>query len=410
MSTSALHRPLQVYLDSSDFSNLSHPERRKSFENVERQLLVWQAEGLIELRFSYVHVIEAAPIAPEHIPDARARTECIARLCGPKALKSPADLFVLETRALQSRSAVPRDSVLVNNGNWMPDNIREIIDLPPIGQLVNEDLANESLNRAMRRKLQKNCISGAGRLRSAALSSLKNDMPAAIEKLKIEYPMTEAGIAAAKRYLLGKGSRKDVEELMVGAIRDLRMFMDWYVKQWGPTATLSAWFREEGEKLYSALTRGRDLVQRMVEAEAAIGTTEEELSARLKRQVAGMPLRLVEGLAEKFLGEATGPQVSKESVATYLPGVWAAANVLSEIVASTAARMRNQRKADDGDFGDAMHCVYLPYVDVFRVDVRIHTAIKATRSARDTTVVGRLQDLLGKIQERLATRYLTVSN
>ncbi len=50
----SLQRPIQVYLDSSDFSVLSQPKRRTpDIVAVEEKLLRWNEQGLIQLRFSY---------------------------------------------------------------------------------------------------------------------------------------------------------------------------------------------------------------------------------------------------------------------------------------------------------------------------------------------------------------------
>ncbi|CAG9933173.1 hypothetical protein [Candidatus Nitrotoga arctica] len=60
-----MKNPLIIYLDSSDFSDLSNPEKRTSeIIELESQLLNWQMQGYIELRFSHVHLLEAA--ATEH--------------------------------------------------------------------------------------------------------------------------------------------------------------------------------------------------------------------------------------------------------------------------------------------------------------------------------------------------------
>ena len=81
-------KPLQIYLDSSDFSNLSSPNCESNLLRIEEQLIKWQNAGLIEMRFSYVHIIEASPTRREDIDVAAARLQKIRELCGTKCFIS----------------------------------------------------------------------------------------------------------------------------------------------------------------------------------------------------------------------------------------------------------------------------------------------------------------------------------
>ena len=186
-------RPVQVYLDSSDFSNLSHADGRGPFVDVERQLLEWREAGLIELRFSFAHIAELAPVEPQHIDYSRARAECVARLCGAKTLVAPGDIFEREVHAFISRGVWPRASALIDDGNWMPASFLENIDLPSIPELVVEAASSEPLNRAMRRKLKQQYVGAGNTLKAAGRRNLQEQLPEAIEKLKREFPLTDAG-------------------------------------------------------------------------------------------------------------------------------------------------------------------------------------------------------------------------
>jgi len=59
-------RPLVVYLDSNDFSNLSKAPLSPDLQSLHDRLLDLRDRGAITLRFSMVHVLEAAPTAHEH--------------------------------------------------------------------------------------------------------------------------------------------------------------------------------------------------------------------------------------------------------------------------------------------------------------------------------------------------------
>lgn len=63
-----MSKPLIVYLDSSDYSVFCDDSAKThEISNIENQLLLMRDEGKIEIRFSYINVIEAAPTKPEDI-------------------------------------------------------------------------------------------------------------------------------------------------------------------------------------------------------------------------------------------------------------------------------------------------------------------------------------------------------
>lgn len=81
-STRTTDGPLQVYLDSSDYSMLSeamHNDQHPTFETLKR-LSEFVDLGLIEIRFSTIHLIEIAHLDAESKNWALRRAECIQHL------------------------------------------------------------------------------------------------------------------------------------------------------------------------------------------------------------------------------------------------------------------------------------------------------------------------------------------
>lgn len=397
--------PLQVYLDSSDFSNLSDPAKRESFVEVERRLVAWRDEGLIDLRFSFVHVAEFAPIGPEHLSLARMRADCITRLCGSKTLKAPGDLIKSEVGSFVAKSPWMRDDSRDDNGNWMPAVFRQNIDLPSMPELMSEAMtkamADTSLNREARRKLKRQLLVTNGNFRTGSQEFVKRQVPGALAELQEKHPLSEAGVQAAQRYFLGNGSKADVEEMMAGSLRDLRLFMEWYAKRWDMVTPVTSWLREEGGNLHKSLSSGRTALVRMLEAERAIGIPEAELAQRMKEVLDQMPMNLVSSMLSAA-GPTDMPPVTHVDASRYLPGALVVARIATEVIASSIARLDTPRKARPSDFGDAMHCVYLPYVDVFRVDAFVESAIRALNLPFRTAVVGNLRNLPSAIEAKLS--------
>lgn len=115
-------RPLQIYLDSSDFSALSAPNRTSAHDDVEKKLLTWLDAGVIEIRFSYLHVVEASPIRPKDIESATARFQKIVQLCGKKCLISTISIVEREISSPGDwQSSSYSDWLYRNDGDWLPN-------------------------------------------------------------------------------------------------------------------------------------------------------------------------------------------------------------------------------------------------------------------------------------------------
>jgi hypothetical protein len=87
-----------VYLDSSDFSNLSAPEERLSPENREILALLRSKRnnGSVMFFMSAVHLCEAVHAAEAHKPAATRRAALMRELCGANILRLPTEISKLE--------------------------------------------------------------------------------------------------------------------------------------------------------------------------------------------------------------------------------------------------------------------------------------------------------------------------
>ena len=89
----------------------------------------------------------------------------------------------------------------------------------------------------------------------------------------------------------------------------------------------------------------------------------------------------------------------------FLPGAWMSVKIGTEVIGNSVARLCKQRKPKISDFGDFMHCVYLPYVDVFRVDGFVEPIIRALKLPYGTAVVGNLMELPAAIEARIRVQH-----
>src|SRR5438105_3725171 len=89
-----------VYLDSSDFSDLSVPDDQLSAENREtlKQLRYHRTQGSAQFLLSGVHVSEAVHAAEHYKQSAVRRALLMRELCGSNFLRFPIEIFRLELR------------------------------------------------------------------------------------------------------------------------------------------------------------------------------------------------------------------------------------------------------------------------------------------------------------------------
>jgi hypothetical protein len=64
----------------------------------------------------------------------------------------------------------------------------------------------------------------------------------------------------------------------------------------------------------------------------------------------------------------------------------------------------NNRTPRISDFGDILHSLYYPYVDVFRADAFMASVIKEAKFRSDTDVVGKFRGLPAHIEECLKAK------
>ena len=187
-------RPLQVYLDSSDFSVLSDTSRRtQEIITLESQLVNWRNAGLIEIRFAYPHLTEAAPLEPQHIEASRCRALKIAELCHGKALAAQDKIFKAEIRNLIGES-VNRDYIYMDDGDWLPDFSDNAIgsdELFDHAKQIQKAVTEMRLNRAGTRKALKQLLTTDGELRPLGRELLKKSIPETVAAICEKYPIDE---------------------------------------------------------------------------------------------------------------------------------------------------------------------------------------------------------------------------
>ena len=398
--------PIQIYLDSSDFSNLSDPGKRSpEHVEVERQLLAWKEAGLIEIRFSYAHVIEAAPVKREDLHFARRRLGYIKSICGLHCLACP--ITIVEEELRRVCNGVVREipgGLYRNNGDWIPELGNDILDIPSPEKLLREELVAMNLGRDARRKAERTYFHHAGGLKPKVLELLRRAAPAALTEASGQYPLTVEAFRELGRYLMGSGNRENALRGLKESFFDLETFAQWYEKQWDKITPTSSWLRKTGSELCNSLAaiaeKFRELHASMSDQGLDAKSVDEICRRSFQDLLRSMPINIVRRLSETLNlencpDELTSPWKS-------MPSLQTAVTVAAHVGKHSAMLPAKGRVARTSDYGDIIHVFNLPFVDIFRADGFICSAITDAKLPFETVVVGKLRDLPAAIDRRLA--------
>lgn len=391
-------RPIQVYLDSSDFSDLANIRSKPpEYEKVRQYLLKMRDVGLINMCFSEAHVIEAAPTSVGAIPAASERFRSIKELCGKNCLMHPVDLMTREVS--QEALAVSRQpSVLRGDGSWMP-RLFDIEDIVPnVEQLVREDV--QKRGRAEQRKYLKN-----GRPTAKWYSEMREANVGMGNFVSNELPLSAGALRTVKRYFTGDASRDEALMALRDSLADLEVFGQWYTKSWSDAVAMSGHLRDTGAQFQAALGEGRKEFENLIATNTAAGHDEKRLLLLSMQSfyevLAGSSASLSKAMAVQ-MGALAKPVDDPWRAAPGLTcSITLALHVARRSVASSPPRAPKR-----SDFADSYHALYLPYVDIFRTDGFMANMLAECKLPVATVVVEKFLQLPAVIDRLLEERNL----
>lgn len=422
-SPSGEPRRIQVYLDSSDFSDLTDARKQTpQLKAVLDGLEVLADGGQVDFRFSIVHVCEAAPTQPDAAAAAERRAALMNRLCGSNALVTIEEVLAAERMKTQGFSAL-------SQGRWHPplDDLLPDSPLQDARMMLRNELKATGLDRAERRRRERAAFRKGGWSKQAR-QSIDTVMPSTIPGLFNLLPLTPDEMQALMSYLKGGSGRELAIKGCQRVLANPAWFMRRYAENPEKMKAIVEWLREGGPnfvtKMSAAVAQAQDLFASRSasneEFEKAIANIEDdELRKHLLREhkstqqaldsrIKNDKNRLEESVLRKLTGETkeTGSTLTLDQVRDLYPGT---AAMLATGMHATRRAMdqNNPRPLQDSDFGDAMHAVYAPYVDIYRTDAFMAEGIEKMLRMRGTNVVRNLLQLPEEIRAALARSSLS---
>ena len=427
-------RPLQVYLDSNDFSRFGDylaghgkPEFGLILDELERLI----ASGEIECRYSYIHIVEAAPISDEAVPFAVERAHAIEHICGRRALAPYMNLPLIEAVGALTdplSDALPRDRTRMHgrsdNGEWFPSfdvMMMEIADLiramiEDVGRAATEHDPNLVLNRAVRRRLKRKATPKA--VEHNFRKQLPEIWPKFEERIRTEFPLSDVGSSTWRRFCIGEVSVNEVSLAIANDLSNLGEMMRWLAPSGGPNLrALPSWLRQSGERLMQGYTEHReqlDEINRRIERNLDDDDIRKLWDSRVAERRTSFGQRCVETVL-RFIDDESrwiqrlggNPNDVRSLVETHGIDVLPSQKVFTELFVSNVqkniAPFEQRRKPARivSDVGDIMHGLYMPFVDVMRVDGFAYQYMQAGAALTETVLVDKIEKLISTIQSIL---------
>ncbi len=391
-SNNSLVMPIRVYLDSSDYSVLSDPEREsREAPGVLEALKRSVQSGQIECFFSGAHLTEMAPTEARYTPAARRRADLLVDLCSKNCMVSHDVLFEREMLVALGVSSPPVIA-LDRDGGWFPAGVTVMSPVTALEhvQNVKETISELFPSRAERRRAERRVMK-RGRPRAEVQAQiLRQAREGSLREVLEVFPMRSDAARVLTRYVVGDATGEEATAAYESSLRDPGWMMQWFLNHHNQITPFIAWARGPAAELTEKVAA---LAMHLEEARNSPHLMEDERKLLLGREAwerrrTDAVAKLANQLVEKI---RPGAGIDAATVDQRCPGISVA--VRAVYTAWEAISADRPRKPKQSDFVDGLHAAYAPYVDVFRADAFMAPIISSLTDPFGTTVVPKLTQL-----------------
>lgn len=377
---------------------LNPAKRTSEIIELESQLLNWQMQGFIELRFSHVHLLEAAATHHKYAEAASRRFSLIKNLYKLKCFISPIKILENEARILSATNDLENKIMIFNNeGDWFPDFVNNDVT-DDLEANVHEAL-NMIQNRAERRKKQKEYLDKKGKLKIESRKMLFESKDLRIS-MASKFPISSEAIEASLKSYYTTGSPQVFLESIQQSLTDLDKLGHWYERHWGVISPISSCLREIGMDLLKSADLNIKVLRKSIKENKILARDNTNFlnfaNESLNNLIRDMPINFARKLAVSL-----GLNAVKAPNWILTPSLFTMTTLAGHIFKTNTLTERNAKVSD---FGDIYHLTYLPYVDIFRADTFISPVINAARLPFKTIVVSKLIELPDAIEKTINDR------
>ena len=391
-----MNKPLIVYLDSSDYSVFSDDSKRTpEIISIENHILQLRDENKIEIRFSHINVVEAAPTKLEDKLSSLKRLQTIKKFCGHKCLASYVSVLENEIESLNKQKTIPTQINIFNeNGVWFSD-FADIKEFSYIAEYIKDEVSKIP-DRKKRRIAERKFFNANSSVKNTS-AFLKGTADSLAEAIYSKYPISEIDAKLAAKSYFHNGSTAKFFQSFSKSLSNLEILSNWYASSWDDATQLSSFLREVGGDLMISLEQLKDKTIELTNNYKLEGLSDVQIKNKMNESFDGLLNSLPKSLLKRLNENHT--LISNQKVNWNLCPSLLTITTLSVHLAKLNSLTK--RKPKTSDFGDILHSAYLPYVDIFRADVNTASIIEQAKLPFKTKVVSKITDLPSDIENLL---------
>jgi hypothetical protein len=388
-----------VYLDSSDYSIIAsdQPVGRE----LRSALLSAIADNLIEVRFSHVHLFEAAHLQPSSRTQALARAQAIKEISGSRCLRWTPDILDAEiVNFAKGEISCSRSHAYSDAGVWYPDLGAALNSMMrELRSKLKVEIDKTGKPRNERRRLLKRFVVD-DKLTADAVTLVRKSYPAFVAEFRDKLPITDEFYDEEMivQFASGKISLKRlVDELQKGAL-DVVHLIGWHFDQFEGARELPAALRRFGMRLASDIQKIREPLVRLRELAERGVPIPADVEGKISLGAEGMRSRAIGSAFNRLFEDASTlhkkcPAAITSARGTF-PGFDSFMEGLCAHLTLSSAVGEAQRKLRNSDGADLFHMMYLPYVDVFRCDGYASELAKPIGIKHNVRIVPKASELI----------------
>jgi len=383
---------ITVYLDSADYSNLSHPGISAELARIRDELKELSRDARVSFCFSSVALFESSPVQARDCEFAASRIALASELCGSNAMLSVDRVIEIESEQIRSLAPSTK-SIRRDDGQWFPD-VSEL--LPPLTEvrasmsgLIQSELDSMRLNRAQRRAAAKMSRSGLPRISAFAHLPMSSDTELA------SLPLRRNDAATIQRYMAGQETRDNAEKALLASLADLPTLAKWISNGNDMSLTLAPILRQPAATFTASAELG-------LERAAASRKAALALNPMLDQSMDWTAIYA--SLVEDFISKQAKPdgaplERSMEQFEVFCPAMTTAMHLM--FLQFKKAVQGGRGPLVPSDFGDCLHAMYAPYVSIFRGDKRTTPDLGPSVARWGTSVTKRIEEVPALIKARM---------
>ncbi len=393
-----------VYLDSSDFSDLSkeHLSDRELAELA--GLRAHHRDGAASFSLSAIHLSEAVHADRQYKEAACQRGRLMSELCDRRTLRIPNEVFSLELRKVTSGAQSGRlsaDELYSAPTQWFGFDLENDLRRWRTQAEKHVEEAIAPLPRRERRKL-KSDLRFSKRAGQDRWRQLVGSMP---KGTPTEFPLNLLGQDFVLECICGLRSKEELDARLMQILSDPATMIEQVLDATDERHTIYGTLRTQGEEIRSSIeSRLQDFftgLSRVVDF-----ANDNTISKVFKRSLPRTEIYrgVIEGYGNFSTSGFSDDQVERLALACPALSVFANLYLAYAFALFDSNRQRLKRGSTlisagkQSDFGDLLHAAYAPYVDIFRCDAGFGALLKQDASVR-AKIADRRSDISKMLQQ-----------